>query len=346
VSGVGCQLIIRSPTPDTRHPTPDTHMNIIGIDVGGTKILGIRADENGTILAEVRRPTNAAAGLDAVVDLIADIARQLMQGVKIAAIGVGIPGPLNPTKGEVYDPPNLPGWDIVPLRDLLYERLGIPRRIPIVLVNDANAAALAEYRFGAGSAKMGMSVRYLVYLTISTGIGGGVINDGKLLLGAMGLAAELGHMVIEVDGPRCYCGGVGHFEALASGTALAREAGVYVASRRPTLMAELVGGDHRKVTAEVVVKAAQQGDPAACELMEREGYLVGVGVVNCIHMFNPELIVLGGGVTNAGDLLFEPVRATVANRIMPGFKGTYKIVPAALGGNSGALGAVAAAMEG
>lgn len=319
----------------------------IGIDLGGTKILGVRAGENGHIVAEVRQPTGASHGLDAVVDRIVEIIRELMPPEGVTAIGVGVPGPYNPANGTVYGPPNLPGWVAVPLRHILEERLCLPDNTPIVLGNDANAAALAEYKFGAGSEKrLGKPIKHLVYLTISTGIGGGVITDGKLLLGATGMAAELGHIVIDLHGPRCTCGNVGCLEAMASGKALAREAATLVEARRETSITEAVGGKPEKVTAEVVVEAARRGDKLACELMDKEGMLVGVGVANCIHSFNPELIVLGGGVTNAGDLLFKPVRATVEARIMRGYSGTFDIVPAALGNEVGALGAVAIAMEG
>lgn len=318
----------------------------IGIDLGGTKILGVRADEHGRILAEVRQPTDANQGLDAVVDRIIEIIRELMPLEGVEAIGVGAPGPLDPVKGIVYGPPNLPGWVAVPLRQILEDRLQLPGGAPIVLANDANAAELAEFKFGAGSEKrLGKPIKHMVYLTISTGIGGGVIADGKLLLGAMGMAAELGHIVIDLHGPRCICGNIGCLEAMASGTALAKEAATIVAARRETSMADAVGGKPEKMTAQIVVEAARAGDPLACELMDREGMLVGVGVVNCIHSFNPELVVLGGGVTNAGDLLFKSLRATVEARIMRGYKGTFDIVPAALGNEVGALGAVAVAVE-
>ena len=321
-------------------------MNIIGIDLGGTKILGVRADEQGNIAAQIKRPTGAAEGRDAVVDRMADIIRELMPPEGVAAIGLGVPGPINPMKGEVYDPPNLPGWTTVPLVRMLQERLDLPRETPIVLGNDANAAALAEFKFGAGAEKrLGKPIRHLVYLTISTGVGGGVVIDGRLLIGSTGAAGELGHIVIDLHGPRCNCGNIGCLEAMASGTALAREGAVVLAARRETKIAELAGGRPEKVTAQMVVEAARAGDPVALDLMAREGELVGVGVVSCIHIFNPELVVLGGGVSNAGDLLFNPVKATVEARIMRGFKGTFDIVPAALGGEVGALGAVAVALE-
>ncbi len=320
-------------------------MNILGIDVGGTKILGIRADEQGNVLAdEVNEPTLAHEGVEAVIDRIVGVIRKLTPDGGVDAIGVGMPGPLDVLKGMVYEPPNLPGWKNVPLLNMLVERLG--DSIPIALVNDANAAGLAEYRFGAGSEKLlGRKIEHLVYLTISTGIGGGVIVGGKLLLGANGFAAELGHIVIDAFGKRCNCGNVGCLEAMASGTALAKEAAIVVISRRPSKISELAEGDPDKASARIVAEAARQGDPIACELIAQEGMLVGVGVVTCIHTFNPQLVVLGGGVMNAGDLLLDPIRATVAKRIMPAFVGTFEIAPAALKGESGALGAVAAALD-
>jgi glucokinase len=229
------------------------------------------------------------------------------------------------------------------LADLHDSRLALPQ---IALVNDANAATLAEYRFGAGSRKrLGRKIKHMVYLTISTGIGGGVITDGRLLLGANGYAAELGHIVVEAFGRRCSCGSIGCLESVASGTALARDAAMVVRSRRPSKISDLAGGDPANVSARIVEEAARLGDPIACELWEREGRYVGVGVVNCIHAFNPEIVVLGGGVTMAGDLLFKPVLETVRQRVLPAFAETYDIVPAALKGESGALGAVAVALE-
>jgi glucokinase len=322
-------------------------MQLIGIDLGGTKILGVRANTDGEISEERRVETLADEGLDAVVGRIADLIREMMppDGETIAGIGVGVPGPLDPWKGEVYSPPNLPGWETVPLSAMLRERLQLPESVPIVLVNDANAAALAEFRFGAGCERqLGRPIRHLVYLTVSTGVGGGVVADGKLLLGSTGMAAELGHMVIDPHGPRCLCGGRGHLESMASGTALAREGYVLVASRRDTLVSHMVGGDPEQVTAEIIAEAAERGDPEAMRLMEREAFLVGVGVVNCIHTFNPQVVVIGGGVSNVGEPFFRGIRATVEELVMPAYLGTYEIVPAALGGKSGALGAVAAAI--
>lgn len=320
-------------------------MNILGIDVGGTKILGVRADERGTLLDRLEVPTQAAEGIQAVIDRIVTVIDRLTPPGGVDAIGIGMPGPIDGAKGIVYDTPNLPGWGAVPLHDEVTRRLG--DRTPIVLINDANAAALAEFKFGAGSEQvLGRKISHMVYLTISTGVGGGVIADGRLLLGANGYAAELGHIVIDAHGKRCNCGNVGCLEAMASGTALGKEAAIVAVSQHPSKITELAGGDPTKVTSRLVAEAARQGDPIALELMEQEAFLVGVGVVNCIHAFNPELVVLGGGVMVSADLLLDTIRATVDKRVLPVYKGTYEIVTAALKGVSGALGAVAAAMEG
>ena len=321
-------------------------MNIIGIDLGGTKILGILADEHGAVRKRVRKATEGQKGPDHVIGCMVEMIQELIPPEGLDGIGVGVPGPMDSVKGIVYEPPNLPGWKDVPLRDLMLARLKLPKEVPFTIVNDANAAALAEFQFGAGSHRvLGRPIRNMVYLTISTGIGGGVIADGSLLLGTAGMAGELGHMVIDLFGPRCNCGNRGCLESLASGPALAREGAVVVAARRETSMSDTVGGDPAKVTAQIVEEAAKAGDPEALKLMEREGLMVGVGVVNCVHAFDPQLVVLGGGLTNAGDLLFDPVRATVAERVMPAYRGTFEIVPAALGNDVGALGAVAAALE-
>lgn len=324
-------------------------MNILGIDLGGTKILGVLANEHGEVLAEKRVPTLAHEGLDAVVARLVGVARDLMPEGGVDAIGVDVPAPVDTRKGIVYSPPNLPGWADtgVPLCDILREKLAVGDKMPITLINDANASALAEYTYGAGSHKLlGRKIEHMVFITVSTGIGGGVIIEGKLLLGGNGFAAELGHIVIDAYGYRCNCGNTGCLEAMASGTALAREAAAIVSGRTDNKIAELAGNDATQVTAKMVVDAAQMGDSVALDLMSREAILLGAGVMSFIHSFNPQLIVIGGGVSHAGDLLFEPLRANVAQRVMPPFRGTYEIVPAQVGDRSAAIGAVAAAVMG
>ncbi len=324
-------------------------MNILGIDLGGTKILGILANEHGEVLDEYLVPTLAHEGLEAVVGRLVDVIQRLTPEGGVDAIGVDVPAPVDTNQGILYAPPNLPGWSEkgVPLIRILREKCGFGDTMPgMVLVNDANASALAEYTYGAGcETVLGRKIKHMVFLTVSTGIGGGVITDGKLLLGANGFAAELGHIVIDAFGYRCNCGNVGCLEAMASGTALGREASIIVEARPDTRMAELAGGDPKNVTAKIVVQAAQEDDPVALELMRREASLVAAGVTGFVHSFNPQLIVIGGGVSHAGDLLFVPLRADVTRAVMPPFVGTYEIVPARVGDKSAALGAVAAVLH-
>jgi glucokinase len=322
-------------------------MKLLGIDLGGTKILGVLADEHGNPLRDEHRvDTLPEEGRDAVVDRLVGVIRKLMPEGGVDGIGVDVPAPVDTNKGILYAPPNLPGWkkEGEPLIAMLREKLGRDGDVPMVLLNDANASALAEYRFGAGRKRvLGRDVRHMIFLTVSTGIGGGVIVDGKLLQGSQGFAGEMGHVVIDADGYRCNCGNVGCLEAMASGTALAREAATIVAGQRETKIAKLAEGNPAKVTAKMVVEAAQAGDPVALELMEREARLLGAGVGSFVNMFNPQLIAIGGGVSHAGDLLFEPLRVEVDRRVMAPFRGTYEIVPAVLGDKSAALGSVAAA---
>jgi glucokinase len=195
---------------------------------------------------------------------------------------------------------------------------------------------LGEHRFGAGR-----GYTHIIYITVSTGIGGGIIIDGKPFLGATGLAAEIGHMTIDPDGPRCGCSNFGCLEAMASGSAIARMAIEELSGGKPSAIPSLVGDDLNKVTAQIVEKAAQGGDPLAKEIMERAGASLGIGVVNLLHLFDPQLVIIGGGVSKAGELLLEPVRRVIAERAIPDFKHRARIVPSALGDDSVLYGAVA-----
>ena len=308
---------------------------IVGVDLGGTQIRAALADAQGQIIQRVSQPTMADEGLEAVLERIEESIRQVLPADigQVSAVGVAAPGPLDPWRGIVRDAPNLPGWKNVPLKDLMEAEFGLP----VVVGNDANLAALAEQRFGAGQ-----GIADLIYITVSTGIGGGVIVDNKLLLGAQGLAGEVGHQTIEARGPRCKCGNIGCLEALAAGPAIARRAMEFVKTGIGTAIADLVGDDLDKITAKVVNQAAQAGDPIAIEIFRQAGFYIGVGIVNLLHIFNPSLIVIGGSVTKAGDLLFEPIRATVRQRAMASYYWeNTPIVPATLGDDVALLGAVA-----
>jgi glucokinase len=314
-------------------------MNIVGVDLGGTKVRAVLADGTGKLLARTDRPTQADKGLDAVIDNIVSVINKVMSKStpgEVLAIGIGAPGPLNPRTGVVFSPPNLPGWTDVPLRDLIEAKLGLP----VYLGNDANLAALGEYTFGAGK-----EYRYLVYITVSTGIGGGIIEDGNIINGARGAAGEIGHMTIKLDGPVCNCGNIGCFEALASGTAIRKRALDLLDTNRPTLLRELSNNNLDSVNAVMVEKAAKLGDEAALELLYETAIYLGVGITNILHLFNPEIVVIGGGVSQVGDLIFEPLRAEVNRRAMPAFRENVPIVPTDLGDDVGLYGTVALVLQ-
>nr|MDA8218582.1 ROK family protein [Dehalococcoidales bacterium] len=280
-------------------------------------------------------PTQSESGPAAVLDRIAAAIQQTVEPEPMSAItgiGLGAPGPLDPWRGVIRSAPNLPGWIDVPLRDRIQERVGRP----VFVGNDANLAALGELYFGAAR-----GLKHVVYMTVSTGIGGGVIVDGRLLLGRSGLAGEVGHMTIEPNGPRCGCGNYGCLEALASGPAIARDAQARIANGARSKLTELVHGDLALLDAVAVEQAAREGDELAVDVLRRAGTYVGIGVTNLLHLFDPEMVVIGGGVSRAGDFLFRPVIETVKLRAMSSYSEGIAIVPAALGDNAGLMGAVA-----
>lgn len=315
---------------------------VIGIDLGGTKISTALVDSGGRILASDYRETNAHAadGPGPVIERILDAAHRVIAEGKIKpaqvkAVGVGAPGPLDIEAGILISPPNLPGWSRVPLQQHIEDGL----QIATFLENDANAAGLGEHRFGAGR-----GTRHMVYVTVSTGIGGGLILDGKLYHGSSGAAGEIGHTTIKPDGPPCNCGNWGCLEALASGTAIAREGRERMLRGVPTLIGELAGGNPERVTAKLVAEAATQGDALAQQIIAEAMEYLGLGVANLINLFDPELVVIGGGLTNIGERLFEPVRRVVAERAYVAKAHPVRIVPAALGDDVGVLGAAAVAL--
>jgi glucokinase len=313
----------------------------LGIDLGGTKILTAVANTQGDMLSRDHSITPAKEGQEAVVKSILESVGRALDQARISApdltaVGVGAPGLSNPETGILFTSPNLPGWKDVPLRDIIENELGKKT----FLINDANAAAVGELYFGAGR-----GARNFIYITVSTGIGGGIIIDGKICTGSIGTAGELGHMVINDEGPLCNCGNRGCWEALASGTALAREARHEIKNGATTSILQLAGGDLEKINAEVIHEAAQDGDRLATELIARIAYYLGVGLANLINIFNPEVIVIGGGLSNIGDMLLKPAFEEAGRRA---FKPAYQAVRfarAELGRNSGVMGAAAFALE-
>ena len=306
----------------------------VGVDLGGTQIRAILRDAQGAIVSRASILTQASDGQKQVIARIIETVRQTVSGIPwgtIGGIGIGVPGPVDPWTGVVLQAPNLPGWRDVPIRDIVQSAFGVP----VEVGNDANLAALGEHMYGAG-----IGVANLIYVTISTGIGGGIIADGKLLLGAKGLAGEFGHQTLVPDGPLCGCGNRGCLEALGSGTAIARMAREAVARGQGQKLLELAQGSVEALDARIVASAARAGDAVAQDILRCAATYVGIGLANVVNILNPELIVLGGGVTRMGELLFDPVREVIAQRAMPAMR-AVRIVPAALGGDVVLFGAVA-----
>jgi len=314
---------------------------VLGVDLGGSKILTAVVNRQGEMVSRDHSITPAAKGPDAVIQtLLESTERTLnkagMTATQLEAICVGAPGLSNPETGVVFTSPHLPGWEDVPLRQIIEDKMGVKT----LLINDASAAALGEMYFGAAK-----GARNFIYITISTGIGGGIVIDREIYAGSLGTAGEIGHMTIDTDGPRCNCGNTGCWETLASGTALAREAKRHVKGGAKTLILEYTDGEVDKVDAESVHKAAQQGDTLAKELIAQISYYVGVGLANLINIFNPELIVIGGGLSNIGDMLLEPAYKLAGERTYKASFNSVRFARAELGRDSGVIGAAAYAFR-
>ena len=301
---------------------------LCGIDIGGTKIAIGLGDREGNILAQDRilvDPDKSAQELLAEVSLRLG---ELASGRSFSGVGVGVPGPLDAEAGLILNAVNLPGWADLPIRDILQDSL----KVPVLIENDANAAAMGEFLFGAGR-----GVRDMVYVTVSTGIGGGVITDGKLLRGVRGSAGEVGHMTILPDGPLCNCGNHGCFEALASGTAIARRA------REGLEKGEKSSLRGQKISTFAISNAVRAGDPFARRIWEESIFYLACGIGNIIAVLAPQRIVIGGGVANVGDLLFLPLREELKKRVCVAPLEKIEVVPAKNVNDAGLLGALAVA---
>lgn len=313
---------------------------LLGIDIGGTKIQFTVGEESGKIHRRLRRATQLSGQAETDLRRIAEEARRLIGAAgarqeDLAAVGASVPGPLDLDAGLVLNPPNLPSWDRAPVRDILAEELGCP----VFLENDANAAAMAEWRFGAGK---GFS--HLVYLTMSTGVGGGLILDGRAHRGVFAGAGEVGHMLVEWDGERCGCGLQGCLEAYIGGACWTRRLReITPASSRVAVLA----GGLENVSPEQVVEAAREGDEFALAEMDRFNNYLARALVNLSFVLAPEIFVLGTIAVAAGEeLCFAPVRERVAARTWPSLAGDLKIVPAALGDQVADYAGLSVAMEG
>jgi glucokinase len=327
---------------------------ILGIDLGGTKILTAVIDAEGKKLSSDCVATPAADGFEAVVAAIVESSRAALKQAGIMssdlfAVGLAAPGLIDAENGIVRVSPNLPGWKDAPLGEMIEKTLGKP----VFTINDAHAAAVGELYFGAGR-----GCRHFIYITVSTGIGGGLILNGEIYEGSGGLGGEIGHMVIDDDGPLCYCGNRGCWEMLASGRALEREARRRIESGAKTTILSFCLPDTERsegegpqshpldcVTAKAIHAAAKNGDVLALELINRNAYYFGVGLANIINIFNPERIIIGGGLSNLGDMLLKPAIAEAGRRAFRQPFEAVKFMIAELGQDSGIIGAAAHARQ-
>jgi glucokinase len=314
---------------------------IIGVDLGGTNIVAGAMPEDGSREIAMRsEPTLSDEGAGAVVDRIARMIETVITETSaetgatrddFAGVGIGSPGPLDRERGIVIVTPNL-GWRNFPLRDEVSSRVGLPASLD----NDANCATLGEWWCGA--AKGG---RHVVGLTIGTGIGGGLILDGRLFHGASDVAGEIGHTTIDSTGRRCKCGNYGCLEAYASGPAIAERAREALAGGEPSTLLEMVDGDLTRITAQLVYEASKEDDDVARQVVRETANFLGAGVANLLNIFNPDVVVIAGGVTQAGEPLFDPLRAEVRRRAFRPAVEACRIVPGTLKGSAGVVGAVA-----
>ncbi len=314
---------------------------VVGVDLGGTNIVvGVLPLEGGDLLALRTQKTEALRGAKFVVDRIIRMVEEAIAEVAgangaskehFAGIGIGSPGPLNRKTGTIINTPNL-GWRNFPLRDLIANGVGLPA----ALDNDANCATYGEWWLGAAR-----DVDNLVGFTLGTGIGGGIVLNGRIFHGASDSAGEIGHTTIDSTGRKCKCGNYGCLEAYASGPAIALRAIEGIDTGAESVLVDLVQGRLEEITAATVYEGAVLGDAYANEVMKETAKFLGTGIANIINILNPEMVVVAGGVTRAGDHLFVPLRAEVRRRAFRSAEEVCQIVPAALIGSAGVIGAVA-----
>jgi glucokinase len=332
-------------------PNPQAQY-VLGVDIGGTKLSTVLATRAGDIVHKVRRPTDAnlgpASGVARLIEMLHETIRAHGEDLdhgQIGGIGVACGSPMDAERGVILGPPNLPSWNPVPIVEILEREFGLATR----LENDANAGALAEWLFGAGRGR-----RHVVYLTMGTGIGGGLVLDGRLYRGANGNAGEIGHMrVVDRGGPLCGCGKHGCLEAFCSGPSIARRtrkalAGEPDSHAAPHMWAQIreaLCGDLEQVTAEHLFDGARAGDPLALRLVDETAHYMGIALANVIQAFNPEVIVLGTIATAQGDFFLDRVRRVVRDETWPLMSEIVEIVPSPLGSRVGDYAAISVLLQ-
>jgi glucokinase len=305
---------------------------IVAADIGGTQIrVAVYSENNIEPITRKKIPTQSAG--QTPVERLIGLMRELWpDDNEVTSIALAAPGYLDPENGIVISAPNIPGWQNLHICSILNQEF----KVPVYLGNDANLAALGEWKFGAGKGH-----RDLLYLTISTGIGGGIILGNKLVTGAKGMAGEMGHVVAIPDGPMCGCGKRGHIEAIASGTGIAH----YVKEKLDEGVPSIFAPDSSPTSREIA-QAAADGDSLSTEAFSRAGYYLGQTIADWLHILNPSILILGGGVSRSGDLLLNPLIESLHKHVIsPEYLRDLQIVPAALGDDVGLLGALALALE-
>ena len=306
----------------------------IGIDVGGTNVKIALVDNDGKIIYSNTVPTYAQMGYEYTVNNIKQAIRDLMKETNtdsksIEAIGFDFPGQVDYKTGVVKLAPNIPGWVNVPIAEIMEKEFGIPTRVD----NDVRTAALGELNYGAG-----VGCENFVCITVGTGIGSGLVINGQLVRGAANAAGEIGHIKLQMnDGPICGCGDTGCLEAFASGPSIVAMAQEYLKGGKSTKYREMAADG--EITPYIVAKAAEAGDPVAKRIFEIVGTYIGMGLVSVINLLNPEKVIIGGGVAEAGDLLLDPIRKTIKERAMVVAGNSVEIVRAELGNSAGVIGA-------
>ena len=310
---------------------------ILAIDIGGSQFGLALATPDGRIIKHIQHQTDRTDHADKRIDRILAASKTLISQSPVLTCGIGFGGPVNFDTQRIVNSTHVPGWDDCPLPKIVEQHLGLPA----IIDNDANVGALGEYTFGAGK-----NSRHIIYYTISTGIGGGIIINGEIYRGGNGYAGELGHVPILRNGPQCDCGNRGCLEALCSGTAIGRRATAAVQKHPRKGTAITRAANNNPITAKALFDTARSGDPYARTLVDEICTDLGQGLAISVNAFAPDVIVIGGGVSNAGRTLFEPLRRETRRFLMPVHRPNLKIVPAKLKNRSVILGAVALAKQG
>ncbi|MBN2468902.1 MAG: ROK family protein [Deltaproteobacteria bacterium] len=310
-------------------------MIALAVDLGGTNIRVAAIDEGGTIRKRFTRPTVVAEGKEAVLArlflALEEVSRSFAEE-QVQGVGLGCAGVIQIERGIISQSPNFPGWENVPIKERIQACLS--RSVPVLVDNDANAAAMGEVWQGSA-----MNSKHVVCLTLGTGIGGGLVVDGNLVHGADGMAGELGHIIVDPQGPQCNCGNHGCLEAFASGTAIKREAIKIVRDYPAGELNKRCNGNPEAITAEMVCQSAVSGDLVCRRIYETMGRYLGIGIASLINVFNPEIVVIGGRVSRAWDLFISHTKEEIAQRAFKLPAQRAKVVPAARGDDAGLLGA-------